>query len=165
MSLQPISHPLEFSHMPQTNWNEPGKYLPMAHVCKERHWWRHHTALCLCHLTTHACSFVGFQELLGDIVQVSPVYSKGISTYIFFNFWAVLWGVWDPSTWPGMEPASPALEAWSLNHWTTREVPAQTQFLKTLCHSFINSPKKHLLSINHMPMTMLSTRDRVVCLL
>ena len=58
MSLQPTSHPLEFSHMPQTIWNEPGKYLPMAHMCKERHWWRHHTALCLCHLTTHACSLV-----------------------------------------------------------------------------------------------------------
>ena len=24
---------------------------------------------------------------------------------------------------PGIEPAPPALEAWSLNHWTTREVP------------------------------------------
>ena len=84
LSLRPTSHPLEFSHIPQTIWNEPGKYLPMAHMCKERHWWRHHTALCLCHLTTHACSFVGFQELLGDIVQVSPVCSKGISIYSLF---------------------------------------------------------------------------------
>ena len=25
---------------------------------------------------------------------------------------------------PGMEPSSPAVEAWILNHWTTREVPA-----------------------------------------
>ena len=24
---------------------------------------------------------------------------------------------------PGIEPVSPALEAWCLNHWTTREVP------------------------------------------
>ena len=24
---------------------------------------------------------------------------------------------------PGMEPASPAAEAWSLNHWTAKEVP------------------------------------------
>ena len=24
---------------------------------------------------------------------------------------------------PGTEPPPPALEAWSLNHWTTREVP------------------------------------------
>ena len=25
--------------------------------------------------------------------------------------------------WPGTEPVPPAVEAWSLNHWTTREVP------------------------------------------
>ena len=24
--------------------------------------------------------------------------------------------------WPGIEPVSPAVEAWSLNHWTTRDV-------------------------------------------
>ena len=24
---------------------------------------------------------------------------------------------------PGIELVSPALEAWSLNHWTTREIP------------------------------------------
>ena len=91
ISLWPTSHPLEFSHMPQTIWNEPGKYLPMARVCKERRWWRHHIALRLCHLTTHACSFVAFQELLGGIVQVSPVCSKGISIYsLFFFFLTIL---------------------------------------------------------------------------
>ena len=62
MSLQPTSHPLEFSHMPQTIWNEPGKYLSMARVCKERCWWRHHIALRLCHLTTHACSIIHREE-------------------------------------------------------------------------------------------------------
>ena len=25
---------------------------------------------------------------------------------------------------PGIKPAPPALEVWSLNHWTTREVPS-----------------------------------------
>lgn len=25
---------------------------------------------------------------------------------------------------PGMEPLPPAVEAWSVNHWTTRVVPA-----------------------------------------
>ena len=29
---------------------------------------------------------------------------------------------------PGIEPAPPALWAWSLNHWTTREVPVQGTF-------------------------------------
>ena len=30
---------------------------------------------------------------------------------------------------PGIKPVPPALEAWSLNHWTAREVP-QGLFLK-----------------------------------
>ena len=34
--------------------------------------------------------------------------------------------------WPGIEPAPPALEAWSLNDWTTGEVP-WTAILKFLC--------------------------------
>ena len=42
---------------------------------------------------------------------------------IFFFFLAMLCGLWDPGPWSGIEPMSPALEAWSLNHWTTREVP------------------------------------------
>ena len=32
--------------------------------------------------------------------------------------------------WPGLKPWSPALGAWSLNHWTTRKVPHSPQF----CH-------------------------------
>ena len=32
-------------------------------------------------------------------------------------------GMWDFVSRPGMEPMPPALEAWNLNHWTTREIP------------------------------------------
>ena len=44
-------------------------------------------------------------------------------TYLFFIFWpcCMAFGILVP--WPGIEPASPAGEAWSLNNWTTREVP------------------------------------------
>ena len=31
--------------------------------------------------------------------------------------------IWDLVPWPGIEPGPPALGAWSLNRWTTREVP------------------------------------------
>ena len=31
---------------------------------------------------------------------------------------------------PGIEPMPPALEAWSLNHWTTREVPEMKIYVK-----------------------------------
>ena len=30
--------------------------------------------------------------------------------------------MWDLVPWPGIEPRPPALEVWSLSHWTTREV-------------------------------------------
>ena len=32
------------------------------------------------------------------------------------------WGMNDLVLWPGLEPEPPALGAWSLNHWKTREV-------------------------------------------
>ena len=35
-------------------------------------------------------------------------------------------GKWDLFPWPGIEPGPPALGAWSLSHWTTREVPVDT---------------------------------------
>ena len=31
---------------------------------------------------------------------------------------------------PGNEPVSPALGIWSLNHWTTREVPKIISYIK-----------------------------------
>ena len=31
--------------------------------------------------------------------------------------------MWDPAPWPGIEPWTPDMGTWSLNHWTTREVP------------------------------------------
>ena len=42
----------------------------------------------------------------------------------FFFFLATLCpacGILVP--WPGIEPVPPAVKAWSLNHWTAREVP------------------------------------------
>ena len=42
---------------------------------------------------------------------------------MFFVFWlrCMACGILVPR--PGIKPVSPALEAWSFNHWTTREVP------------------------------------------
>ena len=44
-----------------------------------------------------------------------------IYIYIFFFFGRAAYGILIPR--PGMEPVPPAIEAQSLNHWTTREVP------------------------------------------
>ena len=40
----------------------------------------------------------------------------------------LIWGMWDLIPWPGIEPSFPALGAWSLSHWTTREIPVCRNF-------------------------------------
>ena len=48
---------------------------------------------------------------------------------IFFFFFVTQY-VGSYVLWPGIQPASPAVEAWSLNNWTTRELSAN--FLSVL---------------------------------
>ena len=64
--------------------------------------------------------------------------------FFFFNIYLFIWlqqvfvvacrffscgiqllgcSMWSPVPWPGIELQPPALRAWSLSHWTTREVP------------------------------------------
>ena len=44
--------------------------------------------------------------------------------YLFIYFWprCLACGILVPQ--PGIQPVPPAVEAWSLNHWTAREVPS-----------------------------------------
>ena len=35
--------------------------------------------------------------------------------------------------WPEIEPVPPEEEAWSLNHWTTKEVPRTVLYLQKSC--------------------------------
>ena len=44
-----------------------------------------------------------------------------LQSFFFFESRHVACGILGPR--PGIEPTPPALEAWSLNHWTSREVP------------------------------------------
>ena len=41
------------------------------------------------------------------------------------------YGMWELSSPPGIKPVSPALKAWSLNYWTTKEV--KVNFIKHKC--------------------------------
>ena len=41
-------------------------------------------------------------------------------------------GRWDPFSPTRIRPVPPALEAWSLNHWTAREVPGVTVYLPSM---------------------------------
>ena len=49
----------------------------------------------------------------------------------------------------GMEPMPPAMEVWSLNHWTAREVPT-VQFLKVLPYMSLALPPDHLSQGQHL---------------
>ena len=42
--------------------------------------------------------------------------------FIYLAVPGLICGMWDLVPWPGMEPRSPVLGAWSLSHWTIREV-------------------------------------------
>ena len=64
----------------------------------------------------------------------SGTWILGYLNYFFFFFLLILFiydlaalglscGTWDLVPWPGTEPLPPSLGAWSLSHWTTREVP------------------------------------------
>ena len=41
-------------------------------------------------------------------------------------------GMWDLVPWPQIELVPPAVEGWSLNHWTTRKVPLRGNDLRVL---------------------------------
>ena len=50
------------------------------------------------------------------------------------------WGMWDLVPWPGIKPGPPALQAWSLSHWTTREVPKMYSFTVVEARSLKSVP-------------------------
>ena len=71
----------------------------------------------------------------------NPMFPSCFICLFFFFFFAALHSLWDLSSQPGIiKPMSFALEAWSLNHWTTREVP----FLVVLKSSLISVTVSHL---------------------
>ena len=56
------------------------------------------------------------------------------------------YGMWDLVPWPQIEPRPPALGAWSLSHWMTREVPNLILVLKCLFrgkHKLGQQDKRH----------------------
>ena len=72
--------------------------------------------------------FFFFNFLLTDIFFFQ-IYSDmyivhHIPAYYFFFFWHAACGILVPQ--PGIEPVPAAMEGWSLNHWTTREVPGSS---------------------------------------
>ena len=55
------------------------------------------------------------------------------------------YGMWDLVPWPGMEPRSPALGAWSLSHWTAREVTV---------YFFLHHIWRHIIQLSYFLMML-----------
>ena len=66
---------------------------------------------------------VGAEKSVPLPLRLQPSRPSMFLLYLLIYFWQCpgACGILVPG--PGMEPTSPALEAWSLNHWATREVP------------------------------------------
>ena len=70
-------------------------------------------------------------KLLSKPAALQSVWENTFLLFLFFlHFGRAPWhmGILVPR--PGVEPLPPAVEAQSLNHWTAREVPGKTRFIK-----------------------------------
>ena len=92
-----------------------------------RHTMKYYSALKRKEILAHAVTRINLEDRkLREISQTrKDKYCIYDSTY-FFNFFFFFFGsgvcrILVP--WPGIKPVPPAAEAWSLNHWTAREVP------------------------------------------
>ena len=78
----------------------------------------------------------------GSVIQASSFIELIPSTILRkIGFWPYHVACRILVPWPGLEPASPALEAWSLNHWAAKKVKALVaQLCPTLCNPMDCSP-------------------------
>ena len=101
-----------FSTAPVTNYHKLGG------------WKQHKLSLLLG--VWHPSPWADIKVLNGEIL----IFKNKINHYLFnlaapglsCSMQTLSWGMWDLIPRPGMEPGPPVLGAWSLSHWTTREV-------------------------------------------
>ena len=121
--------PATWAHLPLlTSWNEgTWDYLftCLPHICVT-HWttlyiWppslapgpqNCHVSGLLIYPSAHDTWKSFFFFFFKDYLLLFILSSQGLSC-----------NMWDLVPWPGVEPRPPALGAWSLSHWSTREVP------------------------------------------
>ena len=61
--------------------------------------------------------------LLGLKFLSCPLPLCFLKIFIYLTALGLSFSIWDLDPWPRIEPRPPALGAWSLGHWTTREAP------------------------------------------
>ena len=82
------------------------------------------------------CLFIWLHQVL---VTACKIFSCGL--------WSLNYSMWNLVSLTGMEPGPPALGAWSLIHWTSREVPVASIFLKNSSY-FLLLPWPLLIQVN-----------------
>ena len=61
--------------------------------------------------------------LMGMMWYLIVVFIFILEAFYLFIVPGLCCSLWNLVPWPGIKPGPPALEEWSLGHWTTREVP------------------------------------------
>ena len=105
-----------------------GSPRPRLHSALELLWG--FSSVALSRVSTGVCWFKSLHQLLSlSILVCFSVLLYGITfaySWPAAAFLAVLGlscSMWDLVPWSGVTPGPPALEAWSLSLWTTREIP------------------------------------------
>ena len=109
------------------------------------------------------CCFLTPSILTQDFCRHSsscflPSFLCSLSSFLFFSllflksffFACIVVLFWGLHHWacrilaphPGIKPTPPALEAWHLNHWTTKEVPFPPSFFHTLRSTMPGAPRE-----------------------
>ena len=96
------------------------------------------------HLGVFVCIFNIYFYLFIWLHQLFIVACK--TFHLHCSMQTLSWGIWDLISRLGFELGLPALGAWSLSHWTTREVPPVTFWMRWVL--VVGSVYNRLFSIN-----------------
>ena len=67
----------------------------------------------------HPSIYFFYLKIFFVIIKFFPLF---VNSFCNFRFWPPCMACWSLAPRSGIKTMPPALEAWSLNHWTTREV-------------------------------------------
>ena len=69
----------------------------------------------------------GYTDFVTSPMQLSGYrFFVFVLNFIYLTVPCLGCGMWDLVPWQGIEPRTPVLETWSINHWATREVHQDT---------------------------------------
>ena len=134
-------------------WSSTQLKQPDSKTCSSNHYYSCFFKR-MCILKKRMCIYVyifninyNWQKLYNLIcsdVRVCVCVCVCVYTIYLFIFWLcrAACGILVPQ--PEVKPATPAVEAWSLNHWTTREVPCFDIYIYISWNHHHNQDSEHI---------------------